>query len=209
VHSKGRVHGDIKPANILFLEDGPKLIDARGCSSGSISATYTPSWCAPEQTLGKPITAAADVYAFGKLLLHLVNGEIFGEVKNFKMPSTSSVIEVLDTEGVWIETSIGLDEKARLQWRTLLCRFLAFDPKQRPVDGKQFADELENLLELFPLTPCKELKVQSALGRARLQRVAVSSKGIDAAKYLKDPKVNIKCDVFPAWVFEDNYPSVV
>ena len=33
-------------------------IDSRGCSIGGISSNYTPGWCAPEQSLGKALTAA-------------------------------------------------------------------------------------------------------------------------------------------------------
>ena len=44
MHSVNRIHGDVKPSNILFLAEGPKLIDSRGCKLGSISATYTPNW---------------------------------------------------------------------------------------------------------------------------------------------------------------------
>jgi len=208
MHSKGRVHGDIKPANILFLDDGPKLIDARGCSSGSICATFTPKWCAPEQTLGKPVTPAADVYAFGMLLLHLLNGEIYGEVKNFKMPSTSSVIQVLDTEGVWIESSIGLDEGSRSAWRNSLAKFLAFDPNKRPSNGKEFAEELEKLLKEYPLISCKDLKVESSLGRAQLQRISLESKSLDTGRYLKDNST-IKTECYAAWILNDSYPSVV
>jgi len=208
MHSKGRVHGDIKPANILFLENGPKLIDARGCSIGGICATYTPSWCAPEQTLGKPVTAAADVYAFGMLLLHLVNGEIYGEVKNFKMPSNSSVIQVLDTEGVWINSSIGLDEKARSAWRAALSQYLAFNPSNRPANAKEFADSLEKLIKEFPLTPCKEIHLDSIIGRSSLHRVSVKSKSLDAPKLLKDLSAKVQCEVYPAWVMQDSYPSL-
>jgi len=208
MHSKGRVHGDIKPANILFLESGPKLIDARGCSIGGICATYTPSWCAPEQTLGKPVTAAADVYAFGMLLLQLVNGEIYGEVKNFKMPSNSSVIQVLDTEGVWINSSIGLDEKARSAWRSTLAHYLDFKPSNRPANAKEFADSLEKLIEEFPLTPCKEIQLKSAIGKSSLHRVSVKSKSLDAPKLLKDPSVKVQTEVYPAWVMQDSYPSL-
>jgi len=206
MHVKGRVHTDIKPANILILDEGPKLIDVRGINSGSIAATYTPAWASPEQILGKQITSSSDVYALAMLALNLVNGEIYGEIKNFKMPSTGA-IQVLDTEGVWIETSIGLDEKTRLAWRETLTRFLSFNPLKRPQDGKEFADEFEKLLKEYPLNGCKDITIAAQMGESNLKRVSLETKGINP-NYLRDPKINVQTEDFPAWVLSDTYSTL-
>ena len=53
----------------------------------------------------------ADTYALGKLVAFLVDAEIYGEVRTFKMPGVKEKIEVLDTEGVWISSKSKLNEK--------------------------------------------------------------------------------------------------
>jgi len=206
MHAHDRVHCDVKPANILFMFGAAKLIDSRGCSSGAIAATYTPQWCAPEQTLGKPVAPSADVYGLGMLVLALIGAQLHGEVKNFKVPSfdssSASTIQVLATEGVWIETNCGLSDEARAAWREALARWLAFDPAHRSQHGEQFAQELEALLKKHPLTSLKDLELKGH-ECARLGRTDPKS-----LEGLVDEEVGVRCAVYPAWILEDSYPSI-
>lgn len=210
MHKQNRVHADIKPANILLLENGPILIDVRGCSVGNIAASYTPRWCSPEQTLGKPVSTASDVYSLGLLALQLVSGQLYGEIKRFRVPSASggeSVIEVLDIDGVFIDPNFGLNEIARQAWRNTLARFLAFDPLNRPKDGNQFADEFQILLTNHPLTDIKRMEISAGIGSANLRRIAVPTDA-HLLKLLKDPNVQVQCEAYPAWVMDDTYASI-
>ena len=61
--------------------------------------------------MGKNLDFTADTYALGKLVAFLVDAEIYGEVRTFKMPGVKEKIEVLDTEGVWISSKSKLNEK--------------------------------------------------------------------------------------------------
>ncbi len=81
-HAAGIVHRDVKPANVMMLDgDGVKLADfgiasvkddTRITAAGLVLGT--PSYMAPEQALGRPTGAAADLWGLGALLYFAVEG---------------------------------------------------------------------------------------------------------------------------------------
>jgi len=85
-HAHGRlvVHRDLKPANLLVRsDDSPVLLDfgiaklLADEEPGRATSTriYTPTYAAPEQLAGEPVTVATDVYALGLLLFEILCGE--------------------------------------------------------------------------------------------------------------------------------------
>ncbi|MHC5019566.1 MAG: serine/threonine-protein kinase [Planctomycetota bacterium] len=85
-HAGGVLHRDVKPANIMWAHGGiARLTDfglARPLDAGpdvqKLTRTGvvvgTPAYMPPEQLLGKPVDARADVYALGATLYELVAG---------------------------------------------------------------------------------------------------------------------------------------
>ncbi len=81
VHAAGVVHRDLTPANVILTPNGPKLIDLGVASiedSTRITRTGmsfgTPSWMAPEQAQGQPVSASTDVFAWGGVMTFATTG---------------------------------------------------------------------------------------------------------------------------------------
>lgn len=54
-----------------------------GTKIGNVAAGGTPGWCAPEQSIGEPVTAKTDVYAIGLLMVLILGGIVGGEESAF------------------------------------------------------------------------------------------------------------------------------
>lgn len=142
-HQSGIVHRDVKPGNLLLLEDGTvKLTDfgiARAINSVAITeigqVIGTAQYMAPEQALGREATAASDVYSLAVIGYEMLSGRApfvgpnpaalaLAQVNQFPPPLPDTVPNGL---------------------RSLIERSLAKDPADRPHDAGVFALEVRRL----------------------------------------------------------------
>src|ERR1044072_2573569 len=83
-HAGGRIHGALKPADILVDPDAANMLMNFGSAPGPVPAADAASprvtigavnYLAPEVVSGKPATERADVYSLGLIFFHMLTGE--------------------------------------------------------------------------------------------------------------------------------------
>jgi serine/threonine-protein kinase len=76
-HDRGVVHRDLKPANVMLDDVGKvRVMDFGLAAVGEVDEIRvgTPAYMAPEQLLGREVTARSDIYALGLVLYELFTG---------------------------------------------------------------------------------------------------------------------------------------
>jgi len=81
-HGRGVIHRDLKPANLIRNAEGAVVLADFGIAKVTEALAHTqtgvvvgtPTYIAPEQAGGRPVTPATDIYALGVVLFELLTG---------------------------------------------------------------------------------------------------------------------------------------
>jgi len=149
LHRHGFIHRDVKPANILFANDRPKLADF-GIARSEESSDGTPltlpgatlgtlPYLAPELLVGQPPSAASDVYALGVTIFQALTGHA-------PMPSTAAAA-IADSPSVVPLTVSAAAPDLGPAFDAPLARALDPDPDRRP-SPSELANEVADGLEI-------------------------------------------------------------
>lgn len=140
-HNNGVVHRDIKPGNILLLENGMVKVADFGVAKIEKSVLThvgdvigTPLYMSPEARRGSLVDHRADLFTAGVVLLELICG---ARPKN-RLSSPD------DAEPLLMQSPLGDGERA--DFRRLFKKALAISPDDRFQTAQEFSNELKSII---------------------------------------------------------------
>jgi eukaryotic-like serine/threonine-protein kinase len=151
-HENGIVHRDVKPSNIIVLQqDHVKVADFGIARLDASDFTLvgdllgTPAYMAPEQLSGGPVDHRTDLFAAGVILFEMLSG-----VKPFRGKSITEIISFMERRGP--EDIAVLNPAVPEALKQVFVKALAFDPAQRYRDAFEFAKALKEVTIGFGTT---------------------------------------------------------
>ena len=149
-HSKGQLHQDIKPENIMLGDFGEVfLIDWGSSSYGKDEVALTPAYMSPEQAEGH-VDVRTDIYCLAATMFHVLT---------LRLPTQAeSVNELWRKKRQGVVTVATEEEKKRVP-RPLLAiimKALEAEPEKRYQTIEAFAQDLKNYQAGLAITAYKE-----------------------------------------------------
>ena len=142
-HLKGVVHRDVKPGNLLLLDDGTLKVTDFGIARAANSAALTEvgqvigtaRYIAPEQATGSEATAASDVYSLGVIGYEMLAGHPPFTADNATALAMAHVHQLPPTLPPTVPEPV----------QAAISEALSKDPRDRPRDAHEFAAKLRRL----------------------------------------------------------------
>src|SRR5438477_11878655 len=154
-HSKGVLHRDLQPGNILLDENGEPMVSDFGLAkwldqdsdlTRTLGTLGTPGYIAPEQAESRAgdLTSTADVYSLGAILFYLLTG---------RPPFVgSNVLHVIHQAAVAPAPRLrSLVPSLDRDLETIVARRLAPEPNARYQSATSLAGDLEHWLRHEPI----------------------------------------------------------
>ncbi len=147
-HSKGVVHRDIKPQNIMLLHNGEiKVTDfgiAKTPNMPAVTITDkaigTVYYISPEQAGGKETSYASDIYSVGVMLYEMVTGELPFVADS---PVTIAMMQINDTpkdpHELCADVPVGVSQ--------IILKAMAKDPDERFADAHSMLKAIDYVIK--------------------------------------------------------------
>ena len=198
-HSKGIVHGDLKPANILLDEDQEPYLSDFGIGRvvqsnpeflAKIGQTVdTVAYMSPEQSLGKELDGRSDIYALGIVLYEMLTG-----IHPFAGTATTASAMVAAHVGEPVPDIVARNPNLPPDLTAIVQKAMAKDPAERYETGQEMAGALNAALS-------GKLQTATAAGIVALAAAATEAvPGPPAKQPLAQPAKATRRKI-PIWVF--------
>lgn len=183
-HDNGVVHRDVKPSNIMMLNDGTIRVADFGIARVKDSSLTqegamigTPHYMSPEQFMGQRVDGRSDLFSVGIILYELLTGE-----KPFHGEAISTVMHaVIKTDPI---DPSALNFSVNNVLSEVIMKSLEKAPNQRYADGRAMAAALRESLKEHPDPAITLVGDPGAVGEKTM--LVDSSPGIDATVAMGD-----------------------
>jgi serine/threonine protein kinase len=148
-HHLDIVHRDVKPANIIFTNQGGIKVADFGLAKKSDSMTMitqqgkvigTPAYMSPEQAAGRPVGTASDIFSLG-----VVAYELLGRRRPFEGKSYSDVLEMIQTHTP--ASLADVNPVIEPEFATIVARMLEKNDRNRYANASALVGDLEAAME--------------------------------------------------------------
>ena len=148
-HHLDIVHRDVKPANIIFTNQGGIKVADFGLAKKSDSMTMitqqgkvigTPAYMSPEQAAGRPVGTASDIFSLG-----VVAYELLGRRRPFEGKSYSDVLEMIQTYTP--PSLVQVNPIIEPEFATIVARMLEKNDRDRYPNASALVGDFEAAME--------------------------------------------------------------
>jgi serine/threonine-protein kinase len=147
-HSRGVVHRDIKPTNLIVNDaDKVKVTDFGIAKLADTEITHagallgTPSYMSPEQAMGEKLDGRSDIFSLGVVAFEMLSGQ-----QPFPGANVTSILYKLVHVDPVEPADLEMNGLVPQKWREVFHKVLAKKPENRYQTASAFVEDLEYCL---------------------------------------------------------------